>query len=105
MLLTLSFDIYKPVTCLIILQEASGFVILCGLFARCQPTRSAVQIIEDEFRYLQFTDAVKYHGIAILPATLWKTFTGGVKNRFCSCSGREYIIANVEYGSEGCMHG
>ena len=105
MLLTLSFDIYKPVTCLIILQEASGFVILCGLFARSKPTRRAVQIIGDEFRYLQFTDAVKYHGIAILRATLWKTFTGGVKNRFCSCSGREYIIANVEYGSEGCMHG
>ena len=105
MLLTLSFDKDNPVTCLIILQEASGFVILRGLFARCQPTRSAVQIIEDEFRYLQFTDAVKYHGIAILPATLWKTFTSGVKNRFYSCSGRKYIIANVDYGTEGCMHG
>ena len=105
MLLTLSFDKDNPVTCLIILQEASVFVIYCGLFARCQLTRSAVQIIEDEFKYLQFTDAVKYHGIAILPATLWKFFTSGVKNRFCSSRGREYIIANVEYGTEGCMHG
>ena len=74
MLLTLSFDKDNPVTCLIILQEASGFVILCGLFARCQPTRSAVQIIEDEFRFLQFTDAVKYDGIAILPAYVMEFF-------------------------------
>ena len=52
---------------------------------------------------LQLSDAVTYHEIAILPAKSWMVVTKGVR-KLCTSSDRACLIANIEYGPEGCVH-